>query len=77
MKQWMIAIKITVVLTVVTGILYPLLVTGISQVIFPGKRERQPDHGQRARGRIGADRAELLPAGVFSRTAFRRRRQRL
>jgi K+-transporting ATPase ATPase C chain len=37
MKQWMIAIKITVVLTLVTGILYPLLVTGISQVIFPGK----------------------------------------
>jgi K+-transporting ATPase ATPase C chain len=37
MKQWMIAIKITVVLTVITGILYPLLVTGISQVIFPGR----------------------------------------
>ena len=35
MKQWMIAIKFTVVLTVVTGILYPLLVTGIAQVIFP------------------------------------------
>jgi potassium-transporting ATPase KdpC subunit len=35
MKQWMIAIKITVVLTVVTGIVYPLLVTGISQMIFP------------------------------------------
>src|SRR5215471_9774502 len=37
MRQWMIAIKITVVLTVVTGIVYPLLVTGISQVIFPGR----------------------------------------
>jgi K+-transporting ATPase ATPase C chain len=37
MKQWMIAMKIAAVLTVVTGILYPLLVTGLSQVIFPGK----------------------------------------
>ena len=37
MKQWMIAIKITLVLTVVTGILYQLVVTGISQVIFPGR----------------------------------------
>ena len=37
MKQWMIAIKITIVLTVVTGILYPLLVTGLAQVIFPGR----------------------------------------
>jgi potassium-transporting ATPase KdpC subunit len=37
MKQWIIAIKITVVLTVVTGILYPLLVTGLAQVIFPGR----------------------------------------
>jgi K+-transporting ATPase ATPase C chain len=37
MKQWMIAIKITVVLMVVTGIVYPLLVTGLAQVIFPGR----------------------------------------
>ena len=35
MKQWLIAIKITAVLFVVTGIVYPFLVTGIAQVIFP------------------------------------------
>jgi K+-transporting ATPase ATPase C chain len=35
MKQWMIAIKITAVLFVVTGIVYPFLVTGVAQVIFP------------------------------------------
>src|SRR5215831_2273827 len=35
MKQFWIAIKITAVLFLVTGILYPVLVTGISQVIFP------------------------------------------
>src|SRR5215467_10112037 len=37
MKQWMIGIKMTVVLMVVTGIVYPLLVTGLAQVIFPGR----------------------------------------
>jgi K+-transporting ATPase ATPase C chain len=37
MKQWMIALKITVVLMVVTGIVYPFLVTGLAQVIFPGR----------------------------------------
>src|SRR6478672_6172086 len=37
MKQWIIAIKITVVLTVVTGLLYPFLVTGLAQVMFPGR----------------------------------------
>jgi K+-transporting ATPase ATPase C chain len=37
MKQWIIAIKITVVLVLVTGVLYPLLVTGLSQVIFPAR----------------------------------------
>jgi potassium-transporting ATPase KdpC subunit len=37
MKQWMIAIKLTAVLTLVTGIVYPLAVTGIAQVFFPAK----------------------------------------
>jgi len=35
MKQLWIALKITVVLTLVTGIAYPLLVTGLAKAIFP------------------------------------------
>ena len=35
MKQLMIAIKATLLLTVLTGLLYPLAITGISQVMFP------------------------------------------
>jgi len=35
MKQFLIAIKITVVMAVLTGVLYPLLVTGLAKVIFP------------------------------------------
>ncbi|HXK05955.1 MAG TPA: potassium-transporting ATPase subunit KdpC [Verrucomicrobiae bacterium] len=35
MKQLWIALKITVVLTLITGVAYPLLVTGLAKVIFP------------------------------------------
>ena len=35
MKQLIIAIRATLVLAVITGVAYPLLVTGLSQVLFP------------------------------------------
>src|SRR5437016_11097663 len=35
MRQLWIALKVTVVLTVITGIAYPLLVTGLAKVLFP------------------------------------------
>jgi K+-transporting ATPase ATPase C chain len=35
MKQLLIALKATLVLTLLTGIAYPLLVTGLAKVIFP------------------------------------------
>jgi len=35
MKQLMIAIKATILLTVLTGFLYPLAVTGLAQILFP------------------------------------------
>jgi K+-transporting ATPase ATPase C chain len=35
MKQLMIAIRATVVLTLLTGLVYPLLVTGLAKVLFP------------------------------------------
>jgi K+-transporting ATPase ATPase C chain len=34
-KQLWIALKITVLLTIITGIAYPLLVTGLANVLFP------------------------------------------
>lgn len=39
MKQLIIAIKATVVLTILTGVLYPLLVTGLAKVMFPRQAE--------------------------------------
>jgi K+-transporting ATPase ATPase C chain len=35
MKQWIIAIRATIVLTLLTGLAYPLLVTGLAKAIFP------------------------------------------
>ena len=35
MKQLLIAIKATLLLTVLTGLLYPLAVTGLAQILFP------------------------------------------
>ena len=39
MKQIWIALKVTVVLTLITGIAYPLLVTGLAKVLFPRQAE--------------------------------------
>ena len=35
MKQLIIAIKATILLTVLTGLVYPLAVTGLAQILFP------------------------------------------
>ena len=37
MKQFLIALKATLVLTLLTGIMYPLLGTGLAKALFPGK----------------------------------------
>jgi len=39
MKQLIIAIKATLVLTILTGVAYPLLVTGLSKVLLPRQAE--------------------------------------
>jgi K+-transporting ATPase ATPase C chain len=35
MKQLLIAVKATIVLTILTGLIYPLVVTGLAKVLFP------------------------------------------
>jgi potassium-transporting ATPase KdpC subunit len=39
MKQFLIALKATLVLTLLTGLMYPLLVTGLAKVLFPHQAE--------------------------------------
>ena len=43
------AIVSLVLLTLITGVAYPLLVTGIAQVVVPASGERQPDRQRTAR----------------------------
>ena len=38
---------------VITGVVYPLLVTGIAQLLFPRAGERQPDRARRQSRRLG------------------------
>ena len=39
MKQLLIALKATLVLTLLTGVMYPLLVTGLAKALFRGKAD--------------------------------------
>ena len=39
MRSMMIAIKMTIVLTVLTGILYPLAMVGVAHIVFPSEAE--------------------------------------
>src|ERR1035441_365234 len=39
MKQLLIALKATLVLTLLTGVMYPLLVTGLAKVLFRDKAD--------------------------------------
>ena len=39
MKQFLIALKATLVLTLLTGVMYPLLVTGLAKVLFRDKAD--------------------------------------
>ena len=48
------AVSLFVLLTVVTGIVYPLVVTGIAKVAFPEAGRRQPDRQGRQAGRLRA-----------------------
>jgi len=42
MKQLLIAVRVTLVFAVLTGVAYPLLVTGLSKAIFPHQSDGSP-----------------------------------
>ena len=50
------ALTMLLLLTVLTGLVYPLAVTGLAQRVFPGPGERQFDRARRQGDRVQVDR---------------------
>ena len=59
------AFRMLIVLTVITGVAYPLLVTGIAQVAVQGPGERQPDREGRQGARLAPHRPAVLRSEVL------------
>ena len=58
-KELLIALRVTAVTLVLTGLLYPLVITGLAQVLFPHRAGRQLSH--RRAGRVVG--SELIGQG--------------
>ena len=71
------AILITIVFTMLTGILYPLAVTGVAQLAFPHQANGSLVARERQGHRLQLIGAELHQAGIFPPAPFGCRRQRL
>ena len=66
-----------VVMTVLTGLIYPAVITGIAQVALSRSGQRQPDRVERTGDRLPSHRPELHQARVLSAAAiFGRQRLR-
>ena len=59
------AIVTLILLSVVTGLAYPALVTVIAQIVFPAPGQWQPDRQGRQDGGLGAHRPALRRSQVF------------
>ncbi len=76
------AFRMTLVLTVLTGLVYPAVVTGIAQVVFPAQAHGSLETiggqvvGSRLIGQNFSQAGVLPPAAVGGRRRLRRRARR-
>ena len=71
-KNLITAVLMTVVTTVLFGLLFPLLITGLAQVLFPKQGERRTAYAEWQGRGIAIDRTVVFFAGIFSLAAFER-----
>ena len=74
-KNLMISIWMTIVTTLLLGVVYPFVVTGLAQLLFPQAIQRRPDHRKRKDRRLAPDRTTVFLARVFSLASFRGRQR--
>ena len=77
MRSLVVAIKMTVVLTLLTGIVYPIAMAGLGHVLFPAQADGSLIYQERITGRIIADSSELQGGSLLSSPPFCRGNQRL
>ena len=76
-KNLITAVLMTIATTVLLGILYPLLVTGLAQVIFPKQANGELILRTRTCGWLAADRSAVFRARLFPFPALGRGSGRL
>ena len=67
------ALVMIVVMSLITGVAYPLVVTGIAEVAFPEAGERQPDRARRQGGGLRAHRSAVFRPEILLEPRFRDR----
>ena len=77
MRSLVVAIKMTIVLTLLTGIVYPIAMVGLGHVLFPAQADGSLIYQERITRRIVADSSELQGGSLLSSSPFCRGNQRL
>ena len=76
MKELIRALLIFLVLSLMTGLAYPLVITGLAAAFLPGEGRGQPGRGPRASRRLRPHRAKVHGGPLLPRPAVGERLRR-